>query len=172
MKWAKERDSLIAQTRAFVNSVIAWKADTALPSESVQPVAIENTFAVTPREEPGHVEAIEKPETQEETEEETKESAQALPTAELTSPTPPSIKPPSIKPPSAEGTPSANDALQKEEIVQIDARKEIENRVAAFQAHQHRFAREREAYFNSVLTKARSALDGKNEDSGLDKPSA
>lgn len=163
MKWAKERDSLIAQTRAFVNSVIAWKADTAPPPESAQPVAIENTFAVTPREEFEHVEAIEKLET----DEETAEAAQALPTAELPAP-----KLPSIKPPSAEGAPSANDALQKEEASQTDVRKEIESRVAAFQAHQHRFAREREAYFNSVLTKARSALDGKNEDTGLDEPSA
>jgi hypothetical protein len=40
--------------------------------------------------------------------------------------------------------------------VQSDIRKEIQSRVAAFQAHQHRFAREREAFFNSVLTKARS----------------
>jgi hypothetical protein len=35
-----------------------------------------------------------------------------------------------------------------------EARKDVQSRVAAFQAHQHRFQREREAYFNSVLTKA------------------
>jgi hypothetical protein len=37
-----------------------------------------------------------------------------------------------------------------------EVRQEIQNRVAAFQANQHRFQREREAYYNSVLTKARS----------------
>jgi hypothetical protein len=42
---------------------------------------------------------------------------------------------------------------------QSDVRREIQTRIAAFQAHQHRFHREREAYFNSVLTKARSAIE-------------
>jgi hypothetical protein len=37
-----------------------------------------------------------------------------------------------------------------------EIRKEVQTRVAAFQAHQHRFQREREAYFSSVLAKARS----------------
>jgi hypothetical protein len=44
-------------------------------------------------------------------------------------------------------------------LPQSDVRKEIQNRVAAFQAHQHRFHRERDAYFNSVLTKVRSAIE-------------
>jgi hypothetical protein len=42
-------------------------------------------------------------------------------------------------------------------------RKEIQSRVAAFQAHQHRFQREREAYFKSVLTKACSAIEGRSD---------
>jgi hypothetical protein len=40
-----------------------------------------------------------------------------------------------------------------------EVRREIQTRVAAFQAHQHRFHREREAYFNSVLTKVRSDIE-------------
>ena len=44
-----------------------------------------------------------------------------------------------------------------------DVRKEIQSRVAAFQAHQHRFQREREAYFNSVLTQARSTIEGESD---------
>jgi hypothetical protein len=40
-----------------------------------------------------------------------------------------------------------------------EIRKEVQTRIAAFQAHQHRFQREREAYFNSVLTKARSTFE-------------
>ena len=131
MKWAKERDSLIAQTRAFVNSVITWTAETAPSPGSIQPVAIENTFAAASPE-PG--EAV--------TTSETTEPTQAVPTAEL----------PSV------GNPSVHDTVQN------DLRKEIQSRVAAFQAHQHRFAREREAHFKSVLakarSKARSALDG------------
>ncbi len=140
MKWAKERDGLIAQTRAFVNSVIVWKANTAPPSEAVQPVAIENTFAVsssTPAE------RIVEPDA-------TEPGQRALPIAELPSP----------KLPSATHT------------VENDVRNEIQSRIAAFQAHQHRFAQEREVYFNSVLTKARSALDGGRNEVGHDKPSA
>jgi hypothetical protein len=52
-------------------------------------------------------------------------------------------------------------------LPQSDVRREIQNRVAAFQAHQHRFHREREAYFKSVLTKVRSAIEN-----GPDAPSA
>lgn len=180
MKWAKERDSLIAQTKAFVNSVIVWKAENAPLPEPVQPVAIENPFAVRLREELEQIEAIE----QLEAEEETAELAQALPLAELPSPrpAPPELASPeevrSLTPPSVSDTlqesdsPQKADSLQVEDLVQNDIRKEIQSWVAAFQAHQHRFAREREAYFNSVLTKARSALDGKSNDNGHDKPPA
>ena len=133
MKWAKERDSLIAQTRAFVNSVITWKADSTPSPESIEPVAIENTFAAGS---PVPGETVTKSEAAEPT--------PAVPTAEL----------PSV------GNSSVHDTVQN------DLRKEVQSRVAAFQAHQHRFAREREAHFKSVLAKARSkarlALDGEN----------
>jgi hypothetical protein len=169
MKWAKERDSLIAQTRAFVNSVIAWKADTAPPSGSVQPIAIENTFAARLREELEQIEGHEKPEHKEAPE----DLVQALPVAELPSPRPAPSEPamPEIAEPAVTDTPLEKEARQ-ERAVQNDVRKEIQSRVAAFQAHQHRFAREREAYFNSVLTKARSAIDGKNSDGDHDTPAA
>jgi hypothetical protein len=181
MKWAKERDGLIAQTRAFVNSVIAWKADTMpSPGAEAQPVAIENTFAVTPAVTlPEHAEQVEPAEELEVIEAvETAaavEPAQALPIAELPSPkfAPPKPQPLSAQAPEFQSTerPLAKDA-QKQDTMQVDVRKEIQGRVAAFQAHQQRFAREREAYFKSVLTKARSALDGKRDDSGRDKPTA
>lgn len=166
MKWAKERDSLIAQTRAFVNSVIAWKADITPPAGSVHPAAIENTFAARLREELEQIETIEKLEEAVE-EPETEEAVQAMPKAELPSP-----KVASLTPPSDGDTLQKQDTPQKEETVQNDVRKEIQSRVAAFQAHQHRFAREREAYFNSVLTKARSSLDHGDDDSDRDEPSA
>ena len=184
MKWAKERDSLIAQTKAFVNSVIAWKADSAPPSEPAPPVAIENPFAVRLREELELIDAV----APLEAEDETAELAQALPVAELPSSEPTPSEPASPDPGSPDvpplTTPSVSDApqdanilhkadaLQKEDPVQNDIRKEIQSRVAAFQAHQHRFAREREAYFNSVITKARSTLDGKSSGDDHDMPPA
>ena len=59
------------------------------------------------------------------------------------------------------------EALPARVLPQSEARKEIQNRIAAFQAHQHRFHREREAYFKSVLIKVRSAIEN-----GPDTPSA
>ena len=38
------------------------------------------------------------------------------------------------------------------------AREEIQDRVAAFRAHQQLFNRERDAYFNAVLTKVRDSI--------------
>jgi hypothetical protein len=176
MKWAKERDSLIAQTRAFVNSVIVWKADAPPPADPLRPVAIENPFALTPRDEPEQIAAAETPERTD-----IAAPAQPLPIAEL--PVPRAVSPasPSAKAvlrehderqttaaPSERQTATEEVAPEKDEAAQNDVRKEIQSRVAAFQAHQRRFAKEREAYFNSVLTKARSAINGHDDDNGRD----
>lgn len=143
MRWAKERDSLIAQTRAFVQSVIGGRSEKAsTEADQLRPIAIENTFAVAPATPAEEADAIEKSENV--------EPVQALPPAEL---------------------PSATE-LPVEDSLQDEVRKEIQNRVAAFQAHQHRFAREREAYFNEVLTKARSAITRGQNNGDHDKPAS
>jgi hypothetical protein len=67
------------------------------------------------------------------------------------------------------------DAVQRvERPVQVEAprsnrptalpsvREEIQSRIETFRAHQHRFHREREEYFKSVLAKARAATGGGN----------
>jgi hypothetical protein len=137
MKWSKERDDLIAQTKAFVQSVSGRKPQVAPEPVSVRPVSV----------------------------------------------TPVSVKPVSVKPvpvenPFAElgSKPAPNAPIENfvsvEPVAKVekasdlppvpaqsDIRSEIQTRIAAFQAHQHRFHREREAYFNSVLTKARSAFE-------------
>jgi hypothetical protein len=134
MKWSKERDDLIAQTKAFVLSVSGRKPQAVPAAASVQSVAA----------------------------------------------TPPPIKPPPIENPFAElaSKPAANAPIEHfvsvEPVAKVEkashlppasapaqseVRREIQTRIAAFQAHQHRFHREREAYFNSVLTKARSAIE-------------
>ena len=41
-------------------------------------------------------------------------------------------------------------------------REEIRSRIETFRAHQHRFHREREEYFKSVLAKARASTGGGN----------
>jgi hypothetical protein len=130
MKWAKERDVLIAQTKAFVQSVTGRRPDNTVESTSVEtnrtePVRTDYS-GFTPRSIPA--ESIEEVEQT------------AIPVVEA----------PPVR------------VLPHSEV-----RREIQNRVAAFQAHQHRFHREREAYFKSVLTKVRSAIEN-----GPDAPSA
>jgi hypothetical protein len=107
MKWQKERDDLIAQTKAFVQSVTGRTPQAVLSPVFNKPAPIEQVVAAN--------------------------STEAKPIEQ-------DLPPPKAPAPG-------------------DVRKEIQTRVAAFQAHQHRFHRERDAYFNSVLTKARSAIE-------------
>jgi hypothetical protein len=137
MKWQKERDDLIAQTKAFVQSVTGRT-----PQAVLSPVF-------------GGAAPIENPSV---------------------APVPPPLSPPPlpIEPVVTTDTRPAETAAFETKSIETnsieqdsppartptpgDVRKEIQSRVAAFQAHQHRFHRERDAYFNSVLTKARSAI--------------
>ena len=133
MKWAKERDVLIAQTKAFVQSVTGRRPDNTVESTSVEMNRTEpartDYSGFTPRSVPADsFESIEKVEQT------------AIPVVEA----------PPVR------------VLPHSEV-----RREIQNRVAAFQAHQHRFHREREAYFKSVLIKVRSAIEN-----GPDAPPA
>jgi hypothetical protein len=137
MKWAKERDDLIAQTKAFVQSVTGRRTE---PAPEPKPL-VELNRAEPPRTEDPVVMAQPVPATSSVSFEPVARFAQA-----------------DILPPEA---PAAR------VLAQSEVRKEIKNRVAAFQAHQHRFHREREAYFKSVLIKVRSAIEN-----GPDAPSA
>ena len=124
MKWAKERDVLIAQTKAFVQSVTGRRPDNTVESTSVEmnrtePVRTDYS-GFTPRSVPADsFESIEKLEQT------------AIPLLEA----------PPVR-----------------VLPHSDVRREIQNRVAAFQAHQHRFHREREAYFSATLAKARTTI--------------
>ncbi len=125
MTWSKMRDDLIAQTKAFVQSVNGAKPQPA----PIAAVPIEYPFAELVSDFVANTATSE-----------TSVAAEPIEPAEQTNylPSPPA---PSLPP-----------ALS-------EVRREIQTRVAAFQAHQHRFHREREAYFNSVLTKARSDIE-------------
>jgi len=127
MKWQKERDDLIAQTKAFVQSVTGRAPQAVLSPILSKPAPIENPFVV--------------------------------PVSAQVSPPPlPIEQVVAAKSAEAEATPIEQDPSPVKAPTPGDVRKEIQTRVAAFQAHQHRFHRERDAYFNSVLTKARSAI--------------
>jgi hypothetical protein len=140
MKWSKERDDLIAQTKAFVQSVTGRKPQVAPEPVSVRPVQIESPFAdpVSNADAVSNAEPVSNPVANTDPIEnlvpvENLVQAEPIERIERTS-----------------DLPSAP--------VRSDVRKEIQTRVAAFQAHQHRFNRERDAYYNSVLAKARSDI--------------
>jgi hypothetical protein len=126
MNWSAERDALIAQTLAFVQSVTGKTPAAAAPAE---PVSVGATLAGPASI--GHASNLSA-----RLDNTTTSSAEAGPTREL---------PPTVVSP------------------QSEIRKEVQNRIAAFQAHQHRFHREREAYFNSVLTRVRSTHETRGE---------
>jgi hypothetical protein len=136
MKWMKERDALIAQTKAFVQSVTGRK-----PEEAIEPppVALNLTEPVR-----------------------TGASVFVAPSI----PSEPAVSFEPIDQVERTNIPVL-EVPPARVLPQSDVRREIQNRVAAFQAHQHRFHREREAYFKSVLTKVRSAIEN-----GSDAPSA
>jgi hypothetical protein len=116
MKWMKERDLLIAQTKAFVQSVTGKMATDdardALREVLIKPTAADK-IAVRPVEtKPIEIKPIE--------------------TVQITRPSPVRLG---------------------------DFCEEIRERVAAFRAHQELFNRERNEYFNSVLTRLRASTD-------------
>ncbi len=106
MNWSTERDALIVETMAFVQSVTGKQPDGTAEAVSVRPVSV------------------------------------ATATVDDSAPSDTQVEQAAELPP-----------------VTVQIRKELQTRIAAFQAHQHRFQREREAYFNSVLTKARSNVE-------------
>jgi hypothetical protein len=154
MKWATERDNLIAQTRAFVQSVTSPYVETTTATVAIRP--LENPFAVAKAAPAEHVASI-------------KLIEKAVPVENVT-PIEKSAPIEKANGPANMLMPVAMPSIRM--VPQSEARKEIQNRIAAFQAHQARFHRERDAYFNSVLTKARATADGSTIDSGPKAPSA
>lgn len=105
MKWVKERDLLITQTMAFVQSITGKTPE------------VEDSSEARNDPTPGEViEALERPVR---------------------------IAPQAFRPMPA----------RRSQI-----REEIQDRVAAFRAHQRLFDRDRDAYFNAVLKKARDSF--------------
>jgi hypothetical protein len=132
MSWKKDRDSLIAQTMAFVQSVAGRKEDIGRADVQAVPSSVE--LAV--------LDALE---------------TELVPPP-VPKPLAPALKPPAaalepvrIIPPPLPAAPAARSQLQGEMANEIRAR------VASFRAHQERFNREREEYFNQTLARLRAA---------------
>jgi hypothetical protein len=134
MKWMRERDLLIAQTMAFVQSVTgktpeAEKTVTA----SVAVLSVETS--------------------------ETIHAAAALPDIEsLLAKTPPATQ--AARDALREEMP--REASRPAPLARLDLREdfqaEIRARVASFRAHQERFSREREAYCSATMAKVHASL--------------
>ena len=126
MDWKKERDALLAQTMAFVQSVTG-KAEIAarprtpaapLPQPAVPPASLG------------------------------RQDARAKPA-------------PTEKPPEAVAPPAVTrpEQLAPLSLPQTDLKREIQDRIASFRAHQERFNGERAEYFNATLAKLRTTID-------------
>ena len=133
MKWKKERDLLIAQTMAFVQSVAGKKATAEareVPREAlIEPTLIKSTPA-------GEIAEVKRPADTAQIEtlqiETSRNETARIETAQITRPSPVRVS---------------------------DIRQEIRGRVAAFRAHQELFHRERDDYYNSVVTRLRASTD-------------
>ena len=133
MKWMRERDALIAQTLAFVQSVTG-KRDAGQP---LPPVVPEVTPAPPPPADLSSpvVPVIAEPEPPNSFDKDLDKSFEKSPDQ---SPDPAIPSPPPLAP--------------------SDFQSELRARIASFRAHQERFNREREAYFSATIARLRAEL--------------
>ncbi len=141
MKWMRERDALLAQTLAFVQSV-AGRKDTGVAgfatAEPAKTGSAKTGSAETGSAETEPVKTAEpaKPEF-----EAAKVRAAPVEPARVARPEPAAPAPRLIVPSASE------------------MQNEIRARVASFRAHQERFNREREQYFSATLARLRATLN-------------
>jgi hypothetical protein len=136
MEWVKERDLLIAQTLAFVQSVNARKADI---KRSDTKLDLKSRIAAAPID---VIKIVEPPDS--------------IP-APLTQ-APWTQAPWTQAPWTQAPRTQAPQAQAPRTVVSGDLRTEMQARVANFRAHQERFSREREEYFSATLAKARAGI--------------
>jgi hypothetical protein len=130
MSWQEERDELIAQTMAFVQSVNGGKTDTADFAAKLNAPAA-NTLTLT--EVPLPLQRDLRP---------APKAAPPIEAVNVVTPPPLPTFAPAVRP-----------------MAPGDMANEIRSRIANFRAHQERFNREREAYFSATLAKLRAAID-------------
>jgi hypothetical protein len=137
MGWKEERDALIAQTLAFVQSVTGKKDNMARSPAWTETVRDAVAEAPPERHAPRPIEPVKAPPP-------IQPAVVAAPAAEAAK----------IVEPAARSTPPPS----SRHIVQSEVREEIRARIASFRAHQERFNREREEYFSATLARLRAAM--------------
>lgn len=172
MKWMKERDLLIAQTMAFVQSVKGKLPDAGAPT-SAQTPAQQTAAPSTAAPQPGPAQpAIPTPVTEANTTLEARPVSGIKPAVETARMmvTPPPLPVPTV----IEGLPTAPPPLtvtvvevppppaQLPQFAKLDIRgdfgSEVRERVASFRAQQQRFLKEREEYCTTTMAKVRAAI--------------
>ena len=140
MKWMKERDLLIAQTMAFVQSVTGKPPEAEKTPEAAKTVTTSVALL-----------SIETSET-------TRAAAALADIVSLLAETPPATQAP--REVSREEMP--REISRPAPLAHLDLREdfqsEIRARVANFRAHQERFNREREAYCSATMAKVHASL--------------
>ncbi|MFT4121205.1 hypothetical protein [Bradyrhizobium sp.] len=152
MKWINERDALIAQTLAFVQSVTGKKDEAPSPPTAAPSVSVEVVTVEAVRVEAVQVEA--KTIGAETVDAKTVDAETAgAKTLEVTTV---EVKAVEIEPAPVASPPRP--AYVPSPRAGTDFRTEMQGRIANFRKHQERFEREREEYYAETLTKLRAAL--------------
>jgi hypothetical protein len=140
MKWMKERDLLIAQTMAFVESVTRKKpeAEQSVETLSVETQSIETRFIER---------SVSLLSVETSTTEKTASTPDIAALLAMTS--------------TAAALPKPVPVMRPD--VRSDFQSEIKARVANFRANQERFTREREAYCSATMNKIQATLRGSEQ---------
>jgi hypothetical protein len=133
MKWIRERDTLIAQTLAFVQTVASKKEDAGRPLARLE--------AATPEIGVASLDAI----------------RNALDILDPSRGVPKAALNQALKSPPQDTPLKSIQATRP--IVPSELQREIQSRIEGFRAHQERFNRERAEYFNATLARLRATLD-------------
>jgi hypothetical protein len=144
MKWMRERDLLIAQTMAFVQSVTGKPPEAEKKPEAAKTVATSVALL-----------SIETSET-------TRAAAALADIVSLLAETPPATQAPREVSRDVSREEMPREISRPAPLAHLDLREdfqsEIRARVANFRAHQERFNREREAYCSATMAKVHASL--------------
>ncbi|CCD96338.1 conserved hypothetical protein [Bradyrhizobium sp. ORS 375] len=160
MTWKEERDALIAQTMAFVQSVTGKPADLshfeppAVPAGSAAAPPHATTLRGAPTGLPATAPIQSNPAS--------RENGQA---AERAAPADATLaaQPFALETPAAQAGPALPKrftSIASQLDLQRDMQAEIRARVARFRAHQERFNRERQEYFSATLARLKASAQG------------
>jgi hypothetical protein len=163
MKWMKERDLLIAQTMAFVQSVTGKKPDALMFAGAPTKATTTTTAVVDIATMVNETTVISEPAKSEPSKSEPPKSEPSKSGPSKSGPSksePSRFEPVKAAPPNSaplNSAPSRPIQVLRAEPP-VDVQSEIKARIANFRAHQERFLRERDEYCSATMAKVRAAL--------------